>query len=388
MKDCSTIIIGGGIAGTSIAFHLSSLGGERGVVLLEKGTLASGSSSKSDGIVERQLFTEFDIMLRVKSFEILRAFFEDKVVDFRPIGYVRMTSSEDEMARFGESVRIQNRLGVKDSRVIYPDEIKRLMPFMDVSDIEGALYGPSDGMTDGSQLTGAFAGEAANRGVEVLQNTKVTAISRKGDKYEVTTDSGGMTAKNVVDASGAWAGGVASFLGLDVPVKPVRRQIVQLGVSVPNAEEIPFFIDMKTRLYMHGTGTPGMVLAGIHDDMAVESEAPADPDGYNPGVDGEFIERLAEAIASRAPGLAGGSLRGGWAGLYEVTPDSRPIIDELPDAPGFFVCAGFSGYGIQLAPIAGKLAAELITDGRMSSVDDAAPLSSRRFHGAGGYSLF
>jgi sarcosine oxidase, subunit beta len=327
-------------------------------------------------------------MLRVKSFEILRTFFQDKGVDFRPIGYVRMTSSEAELARFGESVRIQSRLGVKDSRIIYPDEIKDLMPFMNVRDIEGALYGPSDGMTDGSQLTTAFAVEAASRGVELLQNTRATAISREGDRYEVTTDSGRMTAKNVVDASGAWANEVASFLGVQVPVKPVRRQIVRLGVSVPNAEEMPFFIDMKTRLYMHGAGTAGMVLAGIHDDTAVESEAAADPDGYNPGVDGEFIERLAEAIASRAPGLAGGSLRGGWAGLYEVTPDSRPIIDELPDSPGFFVCAGFSGYGIQLAPIAGKLTAELISDGRMSTVGDAAPLSLRRFRGTGGYSLF
>jgi sarcosine oxidase, subunit beta len=183
-----------------------------------------------------------------------------------------MTSSDAELARFGESVRIQRRLGVKDSRVIYPDEIKALMPFMDVRDIKGALYGPSDGMTDGSQLTGAFADEAASKGAEVLQDTKVTAISREGDKYEVTTGSVRITAKNVVNVSGAWVDDVASLLGLQVSVKPVRRQIVQLGVSVPNAENMPFFIDMKSRLYMHGAGTPGMVLAGIHDDMALERE--------------------------------------------------------------------------------------------------------------------
>jgi len=388
MKDCSTIIIGGGIAGTSVAYHLSSTGRERDIVLLEKGTLASGSSSRSDSIVERQLLTEFDIMLRVRSFEILRVFFEDRGVDFRPIGYVRLTGDGSEMAKFHESIRIQRRLGVTDSRVIYPDEIRDLMPFLNVSDIEGALYGPSDGVTDGSQLTSAFAGEAASRGVQVLQETRVTAISREGDRYQVTAGSARMTAKNVVVASGAWADGVASMLGLRLPVKPVRRQIVQLTAPVANAENMPFFIDMRTRLYAHGAGTPGTVLAGIHDDIAVDSETPADPDGFNPGVDGEFIERLADAIASRAPGLAGGSVRGGWAGLYEVTPDSRPIVDELPDSPGLFVCAGFSGYGIQLAPIAGKLAAELITDGRISSIGDAALLSSRRFRGTGGYSLF
>jgi sarcosine oxidase subunit beta len=389
MKDCSTVIIGGGIAGASVAYHLSSAGKNEGdIVLLEKGALASGSSSRSDSIVERQLLTEFDILLRVRSFEILRDFFEEKGVDFRPIGYVRMTGDGSEMTKFHESVRIQRRLGVMDSRVIYPDEIRDLMPFLNVGDIEGALYGPSDGVTDGSQLTSAFAGGAAGRGVQVLQDTRVTAISRGSARYEVTAGSVRMTAKNVVVASGAWADGVASMLGLRLPVKPLRRQIVQLTVPVANAEKIPFFIDMRTRLYAHGAGTPGTVLAGIHDDMALDSETPADPDGFNPGVDGEFVERLAGAIASRAPGLAGGSVRGGWAGLYEVTPDSRPIVDELPDSPGLFVCAGFSGYGIQLAPIAGKLAAELITDGRISSIGDAAPLSSRRFRGTGGYSLF
>ena len=386
LKDCSIAIVGGGVVGASVAYHLSSMGA-RDVVLLEKGTLASGSSSKSDSIVERQLLTEFDIMLRVRSFEILRDFFESKGVDFRPIGYVRMTSSDGELEKFNESVRIQRRLGVNDSRVLRPDEIKELMPFMNVEDIQGALYGPSDGMTDGSQLTSAFAREAAGSRVEILQGTGVSAISRDGKKFEVTTNRGKMTAEKVVNAAGPWAAMVGSFLGVEVPVKPVRREIVQLGLSLPDAENMPFFIDMKSRLYMHGAGMRGTVLAGVHDDVAVENEVPADPDDYSPGVDQGFIERLAAAIEFRAPGLTAGSVRGGWAGLYELTPDSRPIIDGHPDAPGFFTCAGFSGYGIQLAPIAGKLAAELITDGKISSISDAAPLGSQRFHGTG-YSLF
>jgi sarcosine oxidase subunit beta len=144
---------------------------------------------------------------------------------------------------------------------------------------------------------------------------------------------------------------------------------------------------MKSRLYMHGAGMRGAVLAGVHDDIEEESEKAVDPDNYRTGVDQDFIEKLAAAIESRAPGLASGTVSGGWAGLYEMTPDSRPIVDEHPDAPGFVVCAGFSGYGIQLAPIAGKLAAELVEHGRISSITDPAPLGSERFHGAQ-YSLF
>jgi sarcosine oxidase subunit beta len=271
--------------------------------------------------------------------------------------------------------------------VILPDEIASLMPFLNVEDIEGALYSPSDGMTDGSQLTNAFAREAAGNGIQIEQKTRVSAISRAGDSYEIVTSSGKMVAKRVVNAAGPWARAVGSLLDLEIPVKPVRREIVQLGVPMPLAGTTPFFIDMKSRLYAHGAGVRGTILAGLHDDIDVEDEDPADPDNYSTRVGQSFVERLAAAIEFRAPGLASsGSVRGGWAGLYEVTPDSRPIIDELPDAPGFFVCAGFSGYGIQLAPIAGKLAAELMMDGKMSSVD-GGPLKWGRFHGAR-YSLF
>jgi sarcosine oxidase, subunit beta len=386
VKDRSIAVIGGGIVGTSVAYHLSATGA-RDVILLEKGTLASGSSSKSDSIVERQLLTEFDIALRVKSFEILRDLFENKGVAFLPIGYVRMTSSGTELEKFKESVAIQRRLGVDDSRVISADEIRDLLPFMNVEDLLGALYCPSDGMTDGSQVANAFAAMAVKNGVEILQGTRATAISRDAKGYEITTASGNVLAQKVVNAAGPWAATVGSFLGVEVPVKPVRREIVQLGLSIPGAEKMPFFIDMKSRLYMHGAAARGTVLTGVHDDVATESEAPADPDNYASGVEHGFVERLASAIEFRAPGLAAGTVRGGWAGLYELTPDSRPIIDEHSEVPGFFTCAGFSGYGIQLAPIAGKLAAELITEGRMSSIEDASPLSSRRFHGEG-YSLF
>ena len=196
-----------------------------------------------------------------------------------------------------------------------------------------------------------------------------------------------MAADRVVNAAGPWAATVGSMVGVKVPVKPVRREIVQLGLSLPDAESMPFFMDMKSRLYMHGAGMPGTVLAGVHDDIAVGSEVPADPDSYSSGVEQDFIERLAAAIEFRAPGVSGGSVRGGWAGLYELTPDSRPIIDEHQKAPGFFSCTGFSGYGIQLAPIAGKLAAELVAEGKISSIDDATLLGSLRFHGEG-YALF
>jgi sarcosine oxidase, subunit beta len=386
LRNSSVVIVGGGVVGASVAYHLSKMG-VRDAVILEKNAVGSGSSSKSDSIVERQLLAEFDILLRVKSFEILRDFFENKGVPFRPIGYIRMTTTQQDVEKFKESIRIQRRFGITDSEVVDAKAVKELMPYVNVDDVCGALYGPSDGMTDGSALASAFASEATKNGAEVVQGAAVSSISRTATGFQVNTSQGNLAAKKVVNCAGPWATNIGAMLDVVIPVKPLRREIVQLGVAIPDAANIPFFIDMKSRLYVHGAGMQGTVLAGVHDDMDLPEEMPADPDNYRPGVDQSFLERLATAIEFRAPGLSGGSVQGGWAGLYEVTPDSRPIIDEHAEVPGFFSCTGFSGYGIQLSPIAGKLMAELLCDGKISSIPDAAPLRAGRFDGAG-YSLF
>ena len=192
----------------------------------------------------------------------------------------------------------------------------------------------------------------------------------------------------VVNAAGAWAGFIGNMIGVGIPVKAVRRQIVKLEVPYENAGRIPFFIDMKSRLYMHGSGGGKIVHCGLHFDENVSAEPDADPNRFDGGVDFPFTEQVASAVVSRAPGLSGAVVKGGWAGLYELTPDSRPILGELPEVPGFYNCTGFSGYGIQLSPIAGKLVAELILDGKTDTIRDLSPLEIARFKRKSGYSLF
>jgi sarcosine oxidase, subunit beta len=386
----SVLIIGGGVAGTSIAYHLG-LKAQQDVLLLERNTLASGSSSKSDGIVERQLISEFDILMRVKSFEILPDFFKTKGVDFTPIGYLRLTSDERDIPKYRESVRIQHSLGVTDSKFVERDEIKKILPFLRVDDLLGALYGPSDGMTDGSLLAASFAREAEKFGASIFQRVSVRGIKRQtggGRRFHITTDQGDVDCDYVVNAAGAWAASIGKFVGAEIPVKAVRRQIVVLDVPYQNAGRMPFFIDMKSRLYMHGSGGGNTVHSGVHIDVDNETETGVNPESYDPGVDFKFTEQVAEAIEDRAPGLSGAAVKGGWAGLYEITPDSRPILGEVPDLPGFVNCTGFSGYGIQLSPVAGKLVSELIVDGRTETIKDISPLDIRRFGKMKGYSLF
>jgi sarcosine oxidase, subunit beta len=384
----SAVIIGGGVAGTSVAYHLA-LKGQRDTLLLEQNTLASGSSSRSDGIVERQLLSEFDILLRVKSFEILAEFFK-RGVDFTPIGYLRLTSDEKDVPKYLESIKIQKALGVNDSRFLEPEGIKKILPFIRADDLVGALYGPSDGMTDGSHLATTFAKEAEKLGARILQKTSVHDVKRtSGEKrYRVVTSQGEVACDQVVNAAGPWVGSIGRMIGVEIPVKAARRQIVKLEVPYQNAGRMPFFIDMKSRLYMHGSGGGKIVHCGLHFDEDSRTEPDIDPNHYDDGVDFPFTEMVASAIESRAPGLSGAVVKGGWAGLYEITPDSRPILGELPEFPGFYNCTGFSGYGIQLSPIAGKLVAELILNGKTDTIRDISLLEIERFKRNSEYSLF
>jgi sarcosine oxidase, subunit beta len=389
-SPASVVIIGGGVAGTSIAYHLG-LKGQKEVLLLEQNALASGSSSKSDGIVERQLISEFDIILRVKSFEIFRDLFGAMGVPFYPIGYLRLTSDEKDVPKYLESVRIQRTFGVMDSKFLRKDEIREILPFINAEDLVGALYGPSDGMTDGSVLATTFAREAEKLGVRIVQKVTVQGIKKRNSgrrRYEVETSEGRIECDRIVNAAGAWSRKIGELIGAVIPVKAVRRQIVVLQVPYKNAGKMPFFIDMKSRLYMHGSGGGNIVHSGIHQDTDVRTEPGADADRYDAGVDFKFQEEVAAAIESRAPGLSGATVKGGWAGLYEITPDSRPILGELSDLPGFFNCTGFSGYGIQLSPIAGKLTSELIVDGRTETIKDISALDVGRFSESTDYSLF
>jgi sarcosine oxidase subunit beta len=388
MNPSGIVVIGGGVAGTSVAYQLAAMGC-RNVVLVEKSVIGSGSTSKSDGIVERQFVDEFDILLRVKSFEILKFFFKNKSVGFTPIGYVRLSSDPRDIKRYAFSVKVQKSLGVKDAAVLDRDQVKALLPFMETRDICVALYCASDGVVNGSELAWAFANEASKLGVKILQNTEVQKISRRGSNkgFILKTNRGEFEYELVVNAAGPWAGKVAKMCGLDIPVKPLRRQIVEFRRPTQKSGDLPFIIDMKSRLYLHGSGEKRTVYAGIHKDF-YDEESAADPDSYRQEVDFEFIERVSSALFARAPGLKHLELKGGWSGLYEATPDSRPILGGHPDLPSLVNCVGFSGYGIQLAPIAGKLVAEMIMMGDAVTVKNLSVLKIQRFKEKATYSLF
>ncbi len=376
MKDFFSIaIVGGGIIGCSIAYQLA-LRDCTDVILLEQRTLASGSSGRSDGIIERQFFTEFDILLRVKSFPVFRTLFEEKGVYFKPTGYLRIASDRAELESYARSISLQRKLGITDSSLLTNREIRERLPWL-VGEMPGAILGKTDGQTDGYQVTWAFANEAEKHGVHIRQNTKVVDMVKQETGWLLETTMGKVRCNRLVNASGAWASRIAKIAGLTLPVKPVRRQVLQLEPPI-KIGDIPFVIDMKSRLYFH-LATDGSLNVGVHVDRDLATEPAVSPDRLKEAVDLEFVNQVHASLEHRAPALADSRVKGGWAGLYEITPDSRPIIGEHPDVPGLIHAIGFSGYGIQLSPIAGMLVSEIITNGGPVTIPDISPLSPTRF---------
>jgi sarcosine oxidase, subunit beta len=345
---------------------------QKDVMLVEQSSIASGASSKADNIVERQFVEEIDLLLRVKAFEIFPHFFEDLGVPFRKIGYLRLTGDKKDLSSYRKSVRIQKRLGIEDSRVVAPEELRGMFPFMNTEGLLGGLYGPSDGITNGEKLTRAYAREARKGGVKIWENTKVKAIKVSGDRVVVKTSKGEVRCDKIVNATGPWAASLGKMLGFEIPVKGIRRQTVLFESSMKNAGMLTNCVDMSTNFYVHGSGYGRRIFSGLTTTVY------ADPDHYDHGVDPSYLDDLTKATKFRAPGLVGSKLVGGWAGVLDLTPDSRPIIGIHPSMPQLVNCSA-GGFGIQLSPILGKLVAETIVNGKSLTIPNIDKLKIERF---------
>ena len=364
-------IIGAGVIGCSIAFHLTRLGC-RNVLLIEKESLpGSGSTSKANGGIRAQFTTDVNIAMSLASMEILDAL-ADEIGEppvYRKAGYLFLTSDPARFSAMQTAAAFQKARGVSVD-VLDAREVRARAPYA-AGDIAGGTFGPRDGFIDPGGLTNFFLREATRAAVRVRYGAEVTAIERDGSgTFRLTTASGAVEASTVVDAAGPYAGRVATLVGADVPVVPVRRHILVSGPTTALPAEIPMTIDADT----------GVLIRREGKRVLIAYSNPDEPPGFNAAFDPEFALRIAEPLDTRFPavGDAGIDPKRSWAGLYEVTPDHHAILGPVAGVPGFLVVAGFSGHGIMHAPAAGRAAAELILRGRSGSVDVSA-LALERF---------
>lgn len=367
-EAADVVIVGGGVMGTSIAFHLAEAGVER-ILLLEKNELGSGSTVKAAGGVRANFSDELNIALGARSLEAFARFGErpGQEIDLHRVGYLFLLETDEQLELFRESTRLQNAAD-QPTRMIDVDEAVTLAPIVVPDGLAGACFSPADGHCTPESVVLGYATAARRLGATLVTGCEVLGIAAVGNHIgTVRTNRGDVRTGTVICAAGAWSAEVADWIGIDLPVTPLRRQIV-VTEAIPNLPPgMPMTIDFSSTFYFHGEG-PGL-LVGMSD--------PDEQPGFHLNRTDTWLPRLTEAMSRRAPSLLDVGLTGGWAGLYEVTPDHNALIGEADGVSRFLYATGFSGHGFLQGPAIGEIIRDLYLD--REPFVDITPLHARRF---------
>ncbi len=359
-RAADTVIIGCGVMGASTAYHLAKAGA-RGIVVLERTAHFEDSATmRCAGGVRYQFATEVNIRLSLASLPMLERFKEEIGVDpqYRKCGYLFVLTRPEDVERFRQTVALQHNLGV-ETEWLTGDEVRRRLPYMRFDDALGGTFHDKDGLADPGSVLHGYVRRARELGVPICTEVEATSIEvQAGQVRAVVTPRGRIECRHVVNAAGPWAGAVGRMAGVEIPVQPLRRQMVTTTPLPELPADFPFVIDFAQSLYFHREGE------GVLTGMSNPNEKP----GFHLEVDPEWEITALEAAMARMPMLEKAGRLGGWAGLYEVTPDAHPIFGPTP-VEGFWVVTGFSGHGFMHGPVAGKIMAEYLLEGRPRTVD-------------------
>lgn len=368
-------IIGGGIVGLSIAHYL----GERGVdvVVLEKSSIGTGSTDRANGGIRAQFSSPVSAALSKESIAVWEEFEElfGTDIGYRRPGYLFLAREESTVERFRDNVRQQNRLGV-NSEFLNPSEAEKRCPELRTDEFLGATYRADDGFADSHLALQGFSMAASEAGAEIRTGVTVTDILQQdaGDRVTgVRTNEGTIESTYVVNAAGVWADQIGKMVGLELPINPRRRQLMITDPEIPVDDSVPFTVDHDRGVHFRPERNGSAVVGGHFAD----TDPRMDPDNYKKNMDLDWAAETIAAAAECANYFGPDSrVKRGWAGLYGVTPDHHPILEET--LPGFVTAAGFSGHGFMQAPATGKIVAELIDEGGPSLVDTSS-LTADRF---------
>jgi sarcosine oxidase subunit beta len=364
LKSADVIVIGGGIVGSSVAYHLTEAGC-RNVLVIEREThQGKGSTGKSMGGVRAQFSTLPSIRMSLYSIRFFSTFDEaiGYPAGYRPRGYLFVATHERHLAYLRENYRKQVEAGLKSVQLLQRDDVCRLAPELRSDDILGGSFCATDGFVDPHSVMTGFMQKAAERGVELLRNAEVTAIRTDARGVcGVETTQGPVAGRTVVNCAGAWAGLVAKLAGLDLPVEPLRRMLVPTEPFDKVSHLSPMVVDMATGFHYRPEGL-GLLLAW---------NDPEETPGFKTSFDPAFIEKILTRGVDRLPVLEEAEVnpKRAWAGLYEMTPDHHPILGPVKSLPGFFLANGFSGHGVMHSPATGRILADLIVHGKSDLVD-------------------
>ena len=371
-RAADVVVVGGGVHGASVAYHLARRGARR-VVLVERKFLASGPTGRSSALVRRFYAMDFLTRTANTSADVFRHWGErvgGGDPGFRQVGILWLAGA-DRAEYLRANVRRARELGA-NVEAVGPAEVQALVPAMAIDDVALGAYEPESGYADAAMTTNAFATRARELGATVLQYTPVEALTIAGDKVTgVRTAAGEIHAPVVVVCAGLWAGRLLGPLGIEVPVAPTRHQMCFFR-RPPDFGPHPAILDRPHATYMRPE-TGNLTIHGLfaYDEVV-------DPDHYNEGADPGEVLRNAELIAERFPAMEHGLSMGGYSGVYDNTPDHEPVLGAIPEHPGLFVDFGWSGHGFKHAPAVGDILAQVVLDGHAPGWD-LAPFRWSRF---------
>lgn len=362
-QTADVVIIGAGIIGASIAYHLAARGCTD-VLILEKAEMPiTGSTALSAGGVRHEFAREVNIRFSKYSIERIKHFKEELGVDagFQQSGYLFLINDKDTWIEYQAQASLQKSLGVR-VELLEPCDALPYVPGTRLDDLVGAVYGADDGFCDPYGIANGYLKHARKLGVRLSLASPVLGVQINGNEaFTLQTPQEQITGKFVVNAAGAWSGQVASLFGVDLPVQPYRRNAYMTEGFPKFPESIPLTFDVDSGFWMRKE----------QDSLLFGMANPADPPGVNLNVDWEWMLDVLDAGINRFPVLEEARLtkRQCWAGLYEISPDHMPILGRHPAMPNYLHASGFSGHGVMHSPAAGMVIAEEILDERAHSID-------------------
>jgi sarcosine oxidase subunit beta len=365
-RTAEVVVIGGGINGCSIAYHLARRGVKR-VLLVEKGHIASGPTGRSSGIVRQHYSIETLAMMARDSLRVFRNFKDEVGGDagFVEAGVVFFCSEPDAPA-LRRTVAMHQRLGIAES-ILSAAELRRLEPQLLGDDISCGAYEPDGGYADPALAANSFCEAAQSLGVEVLRKTTVTGLQLESGRIRgVLTNGGAISTDVAINVAGPWAAGIAAMAGIEIPIGPSRHPVVILQRPPHWRGRTPVWADLITGWYFKPEGQHALMVGCLSE---VEKDRNVNIETHATNVDYEETVKFSEAAVRRFPVMEEGLMQGGWAGLYDMTPDSQPVIDRIEEVPGFYCACGFSGHGFKLGPAVGRIMSDLVLEGSCASYD-------------------
>ena len=364
------VVVGGGVIGTSIAFHLAETGVD--VCLLERDQLAGGSTSRAAGGIRAQFSDPLNIAIGLRSIEAFTRFGErpGAEIDLHQVGYLFLLDRKEDVAAFESSVALQNSQGVP-SRFVDLDEVRELCPLAGLDGVLAATYCALDGHASPEAVVQGYAAGARGHGASILVGCKVSAVLHDGDQIQgVETTLGTIATRTVVCAAGVWSLQIARTSGVDLPVEPFLREVGFTGPTPGLPDLFPLTIDFSTGFYFHREG-PGLLFGMADPEQAAGLDAATNP---------AWPEKVMHVAARRLPSLLDMGTAGGWKGYYEITPDHNALVGESAEVARFLYATGFSGHGFLQGPAVGEIVRDLVLG--QNPFVDVTPLSVDRFANA------